>query len=556
MPPGVHIAVDTEHPALALSPDGSLLVVVGEEGGVRRLYLRKLADPVMGPIAGTEGASSPSFSPDGAWIAFLADRSVKKVRTAGGVPIAVHYDTGPGVSRGLTWTTDDVVVSAQSANSGLKRGDIAGEIRRSIDEWTDLTDPMAPYAWPEALPGGRHLLFTDLSSGGGAAARVALLAMETGDRQTVVNGGTNPRYSATGHIVFARAGSLYAVPFDVERLAGGGIERRLVAGVLHDDNGAAQVAVGPGTLAYIAGDAAPREHELVWVNRNGAAEVLLDNGQRFFDPRLSPDGARVALTSYTGANSDIWVLDLVRGSFDRLTTHPGEELVPVWSPEGDRLALASEVAEDADNPGPGLAMLPLSSTAPEPLIMSPGWGNWEFPSSWSNRGYLAYQRARGGVQSDVWVRNMSDGTDLAFVQTDARAHGAMFSPDGNWVAYVADDSGRGEVYVKSFPDGGGRTPISTQGGSEPVWARSGHEIFYRQGDKLMVVDLSDGPDRPAPPQVLFEGRFRKTEWAADAANYDVDIDGSRFLMVRDRNPVLPTVIQVVFNWPEALLQGS
>jgi Tol biopolymer transport system component/predicted Ser/Thr protein kinase len=557
MPPGVHIAVDTEHPALALSPDGSLLVVVGEEGGIRRLYLRELANPSFRPIAGTEGASSPFFSPDGAWIGFLADRSVKKVRTAGGVPIAVHYDTGPGVNRGLTWTADDVVVSAQSANSGLKRGDIGGDLHRSIDQWTDLTDPMAPYAWPEALPGGRHLLYTDLSPGGAAGGRVALLAMETGERETVVNGGTNPRYSSTGDIVFARAGSLYAVPFDIDRLAGGGAERRLVTGLLHDDNGAAQFAVGSGgMLAYVAGDAAPREHELVWVDRDGAVEVLLDNGQRFFDPRLSPDGARVALTSYTGANSDIWLLDLVRGSFDRLTTHPGEELVPVWSPEAGRLALASEAAEDADNPGPGLALLPISSTTPELLITSPGWGNWEFPSSWSRAGYLAYGRVRGGVESAIWVRNMSDGTDEMFVQTDARAHAAMFSPDGNWIAYVSEDSGRGEVYLKSFPDTGGRTSISTQGGSEPVWARSGREIFYRQGDKLMVVDLSDGPDRPAPPQVLLEGRFRKTEWAADAANYDVDLDGSRFVMVRDKNPIRPTVIQVVFNWPEALLESG
>jgi serine/threonine-protein kinase len=382
---------------------------------------------------------------------------------------------------------------------------------------------------------------------------VALLAVETGDRQSVVNGGTNPRYSPTAHVVFAREGSLYAVAFDATRLEATGAERRLIAGVLHYENGAAQFAVGSGgTLAYIAGDAAPREHELVWVDRAGEAEPLFDNGQRFFDPRLSPDGSQLALTSFSGPNNDIWVLDLERRSFDRLTSHPGEELVPVWSPDGARFALASEVAEDAENPGPGLALLPVSGTTAEPLIRSPGWGNWEFPSSWSPDGWLAYRMQRGGVRSDIWLRNMNDGSDVAFLETDAAEHAAMFSPDGNWIAYVSDDSGRQEVYVKGFPDTGGRTSISTQGGIEPVWARSGRELFYRQGDRLMVVDLSAGPDRPATPEVLFEGRFRKSDWGAQSANYDVSLDGTRFVMVRDKSPVLPTVIQVVFNWPEAL----
>jgi len=131
----------------------------------------------------------------------------------------------------------------------------------------------------------------------------------------------------------------------------------------------------------------------------------------------------------------------------------------------------------------------------------------------------------------------------------------MFSPDGSWIAYVSDNSGRDEVYVLRFPDPGRRTKISTRGGTEPVWARNGRELFYREGDKLMVVDLVNGPDHPSTPEMLFEDRYRKSEWGARAANYDVSLDGRRFVMVREKDPVLPTVIQVVLNWPEALLES-
>ncbi len=558
LPAGVHIAVDTEHPALALSPDGARLVIVGEESGTRQLYVRELASSDVRVIDGTEGAASPSFSPDGTWIGFLADNSLKKVPAAGGVPVAVHYVNGAAVSLGVTWNSNETVVQASSANGGLKSGSVAGDTKRTIDEWVELTDPMAPYAWPEALPSGRQVLFTDLSQGDIVDARVALLTVDSGAIRSLFAGGTNPRYSSTGHIVFARSGSLYAVPFDAGRAEIDAGEHKLVDGVLHYANGAAQFAVAAGgTLAYIAGDATPTRHELVWVDRQGQVEVLFDNGQRFLDPRLSPDGSLLAVTSYTGANSDIWLLDLERLTFDRLTSHPGEELVPVWSPDGTRLAVASEAEEDADNLGPALALMPASSAVPEVLIRSPGMGNWEFPSSWSSSGWIAYRRERsGGEASDIWLLEVGDGTEpVPFVEGPATQRAPMFSPDGRWIAYVSNASGGEEVYVEAFPDSGPRVQISTQGGTEPVWARDGRELFYREGDKLMAVDVGNGPDNPGTPEELFAGRYRTSEWGARAANYDVAPDG-RFVMVRQKNPILPTVIQVVLNWPEALLGGS
>jgi serine/threonine-protein kinase len=547
LPPGLHVAVDTQYPTLALSPDGSRLVIVGEAGGIRRLYLRDLASPEVRVIAGTESASAPFFSPQGDWIGFFADRSLKKVAVQGGMPIAVHSAWGMGVNRGATWSTDRTVIYAPSPNSGLQRGSVVSDNEQPMEEWVFMTDRTAPYAWPHALPGGDHILFTDYSQGRLAEARVALLYAQRGETRTLINGGTNPRYSPTGHLLFARDGSLYAVRFDPQRAEVTGSERKLLDGLMAEQNGAAQFAVGGGgTLAYLAGGFRANEDELVWVDRQGNTETLLGNGRRFLDPRFSPDGTRLAVTSPTGANFDIWLYDLKRSTFDRLSSHPGEDIQPVWSPNGNHLAMASEIGENL-----ALAWMP-DLNAPLQQLTS---GALEFPSSWSPDGrWLVYATREDNVKSDIWVLPMDKSKDPApLLQSPAKETAGMVSPDGRWIAYVSDFSGRDEVYIQSFPEPGERIPISNLGGIEPAWRRDGRELFYREGDRLMVVDLGGGPGiTPRTPEVLFEGRFRKTLYGSEAANYDVSPDGSRFVMVRQKNLVTPTVIHVVLNWPEAL----
>lgn len=384
LPAGVHVAVDTEHPAIALSPDGSQLVFVGDAERQRQLYVRDLAAPEARIIPGTEGASSPFYSPDGAWIGFFDGGVLKKVSPAGGVPVAVHASTGTSVNRGATWTLNDIVIIAPSPNSGLSRGSIAGEQQRGNDEWTALTDTMGPYAWPYALPNGQHVLFTDNAGGRLDDARVAALSLPSQQIRILVNGGTNPRYSVTGHLLFARGGALYAAPFDTERVETRGPERLLLSGVMTAANGAAQFTVAAnGMLAYIAGDSRPTQHELVWVDRTGRTQSLLDDGRTYEHPRLSPDGTQLAFTSPEGANFEVWIRDLIRGSNTRVTTHPDEDFEPVWSPDGKRLVFASEI--DEEPPNPGLAWIAGIGDRPERLLRSPET-DWEFPVSWSPDG--------------------------------------------------------------------------------------------------------------------------------------------------------------------------
>jgi Tol biopolymer transport system component len=269
------------------------------------------------------------------------------------------------------------------------------------------------------------------------------------------------------------------------------------------------------------------------------------------DPRLSPDGRRLAFASFEGANSDVWVRDLARGSNARVTTHPGEDFEAVWSPNGMRLAFASEIEEDAENPGPGLAWVTDIGQRPERLLQSPGFGNWEFPTSWSPDGrWLLFARTRVGTSRDlVLLPTAGARIPTVYLETAADEGGATFSPDGRWIAYISNETGRYEVYVRPFPGPGTPVTISAGGGVEPHWSGDGRELFYRTGNRMMVVTISGGA--ASAPTTLFEGRFEMNGYGGSSANYDVAPDG-RFVMIRRKNPLTPTAIDVVFNWPRAL----
>ena len=556
LPDGVYLAVDTGHPTLALSPDGSQLVFVGVQNGIRRLYRRDLADPMFGvvEIEGAEGAASPFFSPDGEGIAFFDASGLKTVPLDSGVPTDVSFSTDVPVNRGGAWLDARTFVYAGSANNALSLLEWApDQDSLRLGAWSEIDELPAPSSWPAALPGGRSLLFTDQSTGPDTAS-VGVFSFETRAVTALVTGGTNPRYSPTGHVLYARAGSLYAIAYDTDT-GQTGSERLLTDGIEMGDTGAAQFTVAAnGTLAYVTGDLTSVDHELVWVNRSGnVVDTIRDDERRFHDPRLSPDGSQIALMSLTGpnlGNLEVFVHDLARGDLTPWTSHPGEDFSPVWHPSGG-MAFSTEVGEDAGEVGPALGWMAGPNADTEQLLDRPGPDVLEFPASWSPDGEWLAFTATEGRGSDIYTLDPETRTAEPFVVTTGfRESAPTFSPDGDWIAYVSDRSGIEDVWIAPFPGGSDPRKVSTIGGMEPIWSRDGSELFYREPNRLMAVTFSKGPGIADVPQPLFVDDFERTQIGQGQADYDVSLDGSRFVMVRHKNPVTPTRIRVVFNWPQ------
>ena len=553
LPEGVYLPVESKHATLALSPEGTRLIFAGVRNGVRRLYRRDLDDPdfVVVEIEGTEGADSPFFSPDGSQVAFFAESRLRTVSPDSGVPTDIGRTTPSGVHRGGAWIDDETFVHARSANDPISvLRSTSDHSLLPVDAWTPIDQLPAPSSWPAAV-GERGLLFTDRSGEPGTDS-VGLFSFDTLQVTSLVNGGSYPRYSPTGHVLYARSGSLYAIEYDTE---GGdtGNERLLIEGIEMGDAGQAQFAVADnGTLAYVAGDLTVAEHELVWVDRDGnVVDSIRDDEQPFVSPRLSPDESQVAFNRDTGANTDVFVVNLIRGDLTRWTFDPGEDFAPVWHPDGG-LALATEIGEGSGEQGPALGWMEGSNDDTELLFERPGDGNWEFPVSFSPDGqWLAYSAFGTDGNRDLYLLDFAMRTADPFVVTPSFIESTpMFSPDGVWIAYVSDRPGREDVWIAPSPLGSDSQPVSTAGGTEPVWSKDGSELFYREGTRMMRVTFSNGPGMPDTPQLLFADSFEPALPGPGIPNYDVSSDGTRFVMVRRKNPVRPTVIRVVLNWPE------
>ena len=459
LPDGVYLAVETDHPALALSPDGSQLIFVGVREGVRRLYHRELDDPDFKAIEieGTEGAASPFFSPDGRQLGFFHDRGLKIVSPDSGVPTDVSRTTPISVNRGATWVDAETFIYAPDANGGqLIVQWTADHGLLPSSAWSPMTEVPAPSAWPHALPGGGRLLFTD-QNGSSNTDMIGQFSFETGEVTTLVNGGTNPRYSLTGHVLYGRAGSLYAIEYDLETGTAGDEERLIGDGIEMADTGATQFAVAAnGTLAYVDGDLTPVEHDLIWVDREGnVVETIYQSGRRLWDPRLSSDDSQIALASVAGANQDVFVYDIARDNLTPWTSHSGEDAMPVWHPGGG-LALFTEIGEGTEQGGPALGWMAGINQGTEQLFTERnGFEDLEFPGSWSPDGQmLAFTATSGSGGDDVYILNVETGSANPFVQsTEFRENTPMFSPDGNWIAYVSNQSGVDEVWIAKYPGG-------------------------------------------------------------------------------------------------------
>ncbi len=550
LPPDQHLGVLTSGDAgraLAISPDGLHLVYDAWEGSNienSQIYLRSMDSLQAKPIPGTKGGGRPFFSPDGQWVAFFADGKLKKVSLSGEEPQTICDATRE--DGGASWSTQGALTLG--ARGGYGSGVIsqisAGDC--TPRPLTHLGQGEVVQAWPEILPGGKAVIFASgTNSANWANAQIAVEAIGSGERKNLVQGGMQPRYAPSGHLVYAQGGGLKAIPFDAQRLTVNGTSVPVVDNVMQSTVwGDAQYSVSDtGTLVYVPQLIALTT--MVWVDRNGKEQPLAAPVHAYLQPRISPDGQRVAV-GITEQDSEVWIYDLSRGTLGRFTFEGKNNLVPYWTPDGKSVAFVSNMEgprnlfwQHANGSG-GLERLSTSQ-------------DLQIPSSWSPDGQsLAFTDLNAATGFDIWVLRLGDRKAQPFLQTQFNEREPQFSPDGRWIAYSSDESGRYEIYVQPFPGPGGKWQISTDGGREVLWNRNGRELFYRNRSKLMAVPITTQPNFSAgTPKALFEGDYQMLP-AQSTPNYDVSADGQRFLMLKAVEQ--PAQINVVLNWFEELKQ--
>jgi eukaryotic-like serine/threonine-protein kinase len=589
--------------AIALSPDGQSLAFIGAwpEGAkdtsrppaasvstarirVRQLYLRRMDQLQATPIEGTEWAESPFFSPDGQWVGFwqaasdtLQSGELKKVPLAGG-PIVTLCRTA--LPAGISWGPNGRIIFANHGGGGLWQVADAGGTPEALTTPDSALGELS-HRLPHVLPDGRAVLFTvQRSPGGWDDAHVAVRSLVTGEQKVLVESAADARYVTSGHVVYARVGTLLAQPFDVMRLTVTGKPVGVVDDVMQDVNspftignsGAAQFSVASnGTMAYLPGGPAPEgDYIPAWVDRSGAdTEVGIPSRSVAGRPRMSPDGRRIAFPVVEG----IGIFDLVRQSFQILTSSawgaPAIRSAPefrfvAWHPDGERVTFTGADGDlywmraDATGEAERLAATDTNS---------PSLRRVQVPTSWSpdGRTLLFTQRlgSAASVGRDIWRITLGDSAPAArpFLVSSSDESSAELSPDGRYLAYESNQSGRSEVYVQPFPGPGRRELVSTDGGGQPAWSRNRRELFYRAPGpgpmmRMMVVDVTLGEVFSAGrPRVLWEAMRTRYPGGTGGRTYDVAPDGRRFLMIQQRDSVpQPPVTHVVLvqNWLEEL----
>ena len=541
---------------MVVSPDGHLVVYSSRRDGELHLFARARDQLDAVPIRGTEGGTHPFFSPDGESIGFSTVDELKRVPVGGGVSITL---CALDAHRGATWGPDGVIVFAPRNTP-----DIRGlmQVSATGGEPEPLTSPSfedGRHAWPSVTPDGRAILFTTGPDSPLASKRVAVLALGSGEER-ILTAGSGAQFVAPDHIVFGREAALWAAPFDLNGLALVGEPAPAVEEVgVSPVNGLANFAVADdGTLVYrtIQSVAADSSRALVWVDRRGVEETLPIPRRKYRTPRLSPDGARAAVSIGDLGDPedlDVWVVDLERGILIRTTTDPGRDQAPLWMDSGRRIAFESDrdgtfgiYATDSDGRGDVDRLFTMDNS------------NVLTPRVWladQQRLVFGFRTATGGYTHDIGIASLDDDTWEPLVATGATEVSASLSPDGNWLSYASDETGSFEVYLEPIGRDGGRQQVSINGGTVPVWAPQGGELFYRgPSGAMMAILVETAPALSLGiPTSLFTGQyFLDTARVFVEPHYDVAAGGDRFLMVTAAADPTPAPIQVVLNWVDEL----
>jgi Tol biopolymer transport system component len=524
-----------------LSPDGRLLAFVAGSERNARLWIQPLDSLTPQPLAGTEGAETLFWSPDSRFIAFGAGGKLKTVAVSGGL---VRMLCDAESVKGGTWNRDDMIVFAPNQRTPLYRVAAAGGDATPLT-MLDRSRGQNTHRWPHFLPDGRHFLYLARSSRPenngiyiGSLDSTSVTRLMTGQSQVV--------YTHPGYLLFARDGALLAQPFDAKTLRIEGDSFQVLDDVRFTkaDSYASFSHSDHGELAYQT-SAAGEYSELAWFTRAGQRLESPVASGNVVDPSLAPDGKRVAVMRWADATSDIWLFDAARGSSSRLTFDPSIDYAPVWSPDGNTIVFGS----NRDGPS-DLYQASSSGVGDDKALLKSN--AVKRATDWSFDGRLiVYESKDRKTDLDLWTLSVrGDRREAPYLQTEFAERLGRLAPNGRWMAYVSNESGRDEVYVRPFPLSSGKWQISTAGGTEPRWRRDGQELFYLAADqRLMAVPVqSSSRLEHGVPRMLFEARMIQDKtWG-----YDVTPDGQRFVVGLAVGGSPPAPINIVLNWAAAL----
>jgi eukaryotic-like serine/threonine-protein kinase len=543
-------------PQLAISPNGRQIAFVASGPNAYQLWIRSLDSMSARALAGTDDAAFPFWSPDGRYIGFFAQGSLKKVAVEGGGPV-VLCDAIAG--RGGSWNKDNVIVFTPSTTGPLQRVSAAGGVPTAAS----VLDPKVGdtnHRFPVFLPDGRHFLFSSVYGTCCPAVRPGHLkigsldTMEVGELLQVESAAA---YGA-GHVLFNRGGVLMAQRLDAATRALTGEPFTIADHVASEGSRYASVSATDTNLIYVGGTGSSLSR-LDWVDRSGNLLGTAAEDAAWLGPNLSPDGRRIAVAVLTGTppNRDIWILDTVGKTRSHVTFDPGDDNAPVWSPDqkyvayqGNRGGFSHLLTKEVSGGKNEEVLAQREDLQPGALI----------PTDWSSDGrYLLFNRSQGVEGStDVWMLPLfGDRKPLPLIQTKANETGAIFSPDAHWMAYVSNESGAPQIYVQPFPLTGAKYHIS-QGGAgaiQPLWSKDGREILYVEldasGPRLTSVPVRTNPDFQAgASSPLFRFSLITTFGGSSARGYSMTNDGKRFLVATLQQQVT-TPMTVMLNWLSA-----
>jgi serine/threonine-protein kinase len=525
---------------LGISPDGEKVVYAARRAGGWVLAIRGMDQIAARALPGTEGGLYPEFSPDGRWIAFESGGSLKRIAVDGSALTTITA-LGPAGSGGLTWISNDEIVyglRAISAAPGLFKVSASGGAPIVFSRSDSSVGERFQLA-PRAADGGR-LIFYSSTRGSSLVLTMGVVTARDGKSKVLTGlSGTRPVGMIDDKLIYIRGdGALMAVPFDTRNLTFGAPVQVGDSVAVRNWDGAAALSA-TGTLVYQQGGAAG---QLYRVDRAGVASVLVDSVRPYQHPRYSPDGRRIAFGVAGTTGFDIWTVDLGSGALERLTSEGGNDR-PEWTPDGRMVGYSS-----ARETPSGFWWQPVDGSAPATRLQGAAQPIREGAFTPDGKGLL-FRTDHPTNSRDIWLRRFTgDTTPVGILTGPNDDKEPRASPDGRWLAYVSNESGREEVYLRALAPGGGRVPVSAGGGGEPLWDPDGKRLYYRTGDQVIEAAIATAPTlQVTGRRVLFSGLYSTDIFHP---NYDVAPDGKSFLMIK---PVdLSRGLIMVVNWAREL----